>query len=848
MPYRQSFRVAVLSVSGTLLFLSPLFAQAPAPAAALSGSATSAAPQSTSRFVIAPDEPQRGFKDGKVIHALRLAGTPPSIDGRLTDEPWRLADVGSDLTQRDPDNGKPMTDPTRVQVAYDDRYVYIAVTAVDSNPEAISAGLGRRDETPPTDTVTIGFDPRHDHQTAYSFTTNPSGWQGDFTYFDDTNQDRDYNPVWDVRAQITDAGWTAEMRIPFSQMRFSASPDAGQVWGFNIQRQVRRKNENGTWVAKPRGERGEVSFFGHLVFDQPVPSPRRLELVPYVLARSENRPDAALNGAAATGLDMRMGVGTGATLSATVNPDFGQVEQDPAVLNLSVFETFFPEKRPFFLEDSRTFVPPYGLFQLFHSRRIGRSPGRLPLPSDDRRLGGPKETTILGATKLTGKGSGWTYGVLTALTSREYADVESPIVAADGTTSYARQERLIEPATSYNVARLQRDIWNGSSNVGVIATGVFRELSDDAFTGGMDYNLRWDRNRTNLNGHWVVTHAPGVGGMKTSGGGVTNFNVNRKHLNVFSHFDHFGHDFRVNDIGFLRTRANRNQFNGGAEVFNPDPWKAFRSIGSGFSVSRGWTDERLVWQNYGEFWTFFTFRNFWQTNGGMFAETEVLDDLDTRGGPPRIKPSYKGVFYNLNSDRRKSWRWGLYANRGTSSAGGWFSNVNTNISVQPSDRLQASVGVGYNFGLDSAQWITNTDADGDGVTDHVYGTLDRDVVDVTIRGTYAFTRDLTVQAYLQPFVAVGDYGDIRKLAQPRSFDFTAVPLSYNPDFNTKSLRGNIVMRWEYKPGSTLFFVWDLSQADSSRPGDFSPLRDLRTAFGADATHIFMVKASYWLNR
>jgi len=349
--------------------------------------------------------------------------------------------------QRDPDNGKPMTDATRVQVAYDDRYIYVAVTALDANPASISAGLGRRDETPPTDSVTVGFDRRHDHQTAYAFSTNPSAWQGDFSHFDDTNQDRDYNPVWDVSAQITDVGWTAELRIPFSQLRFSAAPDGGQVWGFNIQRQIRRKNETGTWVAKPRGERGEVSFFGHLVFDQPLPSPRRLELIPYALARSENRPNADSLGGASTGVDLRMGVGTGATLSATVNPDFGQVEQDPAVLNLSVFETFFPEKRPFFLEDSRTFVPPYGLFQLFHSRRIGRSPGRLPLGANDRQIGRPKESTILGATKLTGKGSGWTYGVMTALTSREYADVEASVIGDDGVTSLVRQERLVEPAT-----------------------------------------------------------------------------------------------------------------------------------------------------------------------------------------------------------------------------------------------------------------------------------------------------------------------------------------------------------------------------------------------------------------
>jgi hypothetical protein len=800
--------------------------------------------------VAGTNEPNRTHKDGKVVRALRLTGTTPAIDGRLSDETWQLAEISSGLTQRDPDNGRPMTDDTRVQVAFDDRYIYVAVSALDSEVKQIASGLARRDENPPTDYVTIGFDARHDHQTAYNFSTNPSGWQGDFTFYDDTNRDNDYNAVWDVRSEITDTGWTAEFRIPFSQMRFSASPQPGQVWGFNIQRQIRRKSETGTWVPKPRGERGEVSFFGHLVFEQQLPAPGRLELIPYTLARGEFLPGRADEGGASAGLDARWGIGTGATLAATVNPDFGQVEQDPAVLNLSVFETFFPEKRPFFLEDSRTFVPPYGNFQVFHSRRIGRSPGRLPLATGERTLDGPAETTILGATKLTGKGGGWTYGALTALTAREYADVESPVVGADGSTSYIRRERMIEPATSYNVARVQRDVMNGSSNVGAIVTGVLREQMDDAFTGGFDYNLRWNRNRSTLNGHWVVTRAPGLGGIKTSGGGLTNLNFSSKHFNGGAHYDHFGRDFRVNDIGFFRTRANRNQASGSLEVGNPDPWKKLRSVWGFAYMGNDWTDEKLLIGRYSEYGINVRFLNFWQVVGGGWRNFEIYDDLDTRGGPPILRPGNNGVFYRFNSDSRKTWSIGFYGNRfrndaGNGTGGGTYSPY---FSLQPSDRLQASISLNYNYAKDPAQWIQNSDTDGDGNVEHVYGTLERDVVDVTVRTTYAFTRDLTVQTYLQPFVAVGDYDNIRRLAVPKSFQFDPVTIATNPDFNTKSLRGNVVMRWEYKPGSALFFVWYLSQTDFARPGDFSPIRDIRSAFSADATHIFMVKASYWLNR
>jgi hypothetical protein len=811
----------------------------------VSAQAVQSASPSAPGVVTSASEPRPELKVGKVLRAGRVTSVPPSIDGNLDDAAWTNAERATGLVQRDPDNGQPMTEATRVQVAYDDRFLYVAVAADDSAPEAISAGLSRRDDLGPTDEVTIAFDPRHDHQTGYAFRTNPSAVQGDYSLFNDENEDEDYNAVWDVRTSRTARGWTAEFRIPFSQVRFSATPEPGQVWGFTVRREIRRKSEQGSWVARPRGERGEVSLYGHLVFDTPLAPPRRMELSPYVAARSAQASFGPSRDGASAGLDVRRGIGTGATLAATLNPDFGQVEQDPAVLNLSVFETFFPEKRPFFLEDGRTFVPDYNLFQLFHSRRIGRSPGRLPVAAGEHIADRPDDTTILGATKVTGKTGGWTYGALTALTAREYAEVG--VGPFDPGAEDLRFDRLIEPATSYSVARVQRDVLNGSSNIGGMITGVFRERMDEAFTGGLDYNLRWDQNRTTFDGHWVFTHAPGSGGLKTSGGGITNFKVSRKHFNVFTHYDHVGRDFRVGDLGFFRSRPNRNQVNVGLEVFNPDPGRVFRSFGAGAAVNRGWTDERLVWQSYGETWIYGTLLNFWGFNGGLFGEQEVLDDVDTRGGPPIVKPSMSGVFVNVSSDTRKSWRWNVHADGNQRAYGGWTFNTNTALSVQPSDRLQASVAAGYGSGFDVAQWIGNQDADGDGAVDHVYGALTRDVVDVTLRGTWAFSRDLTLQAFLQPFVAVGDYDDIRKLAAPRSFQFTPVQLAANPDFSNKSLRGNLVMRWEYKPGSTIFAVWDMSMADPSRPGQFSAFRDLRSSFGAPANHVLMIKASYWIN-
>jgi hypothetical protein len=319
-------------------------------------------------------------------------------------------------------------------------------------------------------------------------------------------------------------------------------------------------------------------------------------------------------------------------------------------------------------------------------------------------------------------------------------------------------------------------------------------------------------------------------------------------VNVGLHADHFGRDFRVNDIGFFRTRANRNRADGYVEVGQPDPGKVFRSLWWFFSGGQSWTDERLLLNRGYETGVSFTWLNFWRNNIGFGGNADSFDDLDTRGGPPILRKGEHFIFTNFNSDSRKSWRVNFGGNGGRTGSGTTFRNFYANLSVQPSDRLQASVASSYNAANEIAQWISSEDTTGDGVTDYNYGRLKRHVVDMTFRATYAFHRDLTLQAYLQPFVAVGDYNDIKRLARPKSFEFEPTTLSFDPDFSNKSLRGNIVMRWEYLRGSTLFVVWDMSQADSTRPGVFSPFRDLRSAFGADATHVLMVKATYWMNR
>lgn len=824
MPRRMTLRVLSVCVIVGACVASPAMAQSSA---------------STSEPIV-PE------KAGKEVHAFRIRGAAPRIDGRLDDEVWNSAQAIEDLVQEDPDNLQPPTERTVVQFAYDDRYLYVAAHCHMNDASKIRTGLGRRDNFPQSDVVAFGFDPRHDHLTSYIFRVNASGMQADQTFFDDTSSNSDYDSVWEVSTQVTAQGWDAEFRIPFSQMRFNVPLGDQVVWGLQVRREIPARAEVDRWVPTPRGQQGQVSRYGHLIFDDRLTPPRRVELLPYTLGRFEKASGISSKKSVGAGADLRIGIGPSATLSTTFNPDFGQVEADPAVLNLSIFESFFPEKRPFFLEDSRIFVLPYGQIPDFYSRRIGQAPGRFALQSNETLVRKPDNTTILGAAKLTGKSSGWTYGGLTALTSREYATVDVTTAALDGSELVTRGERLIEPMTGYSVGRVQRDILHGSSNVGAIATAVVRERDADGFTGGGDFNIRWSSNRYVWNGHWLGTRAPISGTVKNGFGGVTNFSYSGKYVGVNGHYDHIGSTFRNTDLGFLSSRVNKNGVNYGFNLGRPDPWKALRNFSLFVNAGREWNDEGLVFGNFvGGGLGGLTFSNFWNVYFNAFHNFARLDDLDTRGGPPVVTPASSNVNFGFGTDSRK--RWGLFTNCAFShdEAGGWNGFFASNLRLQPSSRLQASIGANYNWGVDVAQWIKNIDADGDGADDNVYGRLRRNVVSITGRATYAFSRDMTLEAFLQPFVAVGDYSNIGKLARPRSFEFAPVDLDDNPDFNRKSLRSTVVLRWEYVRGSTVFFVWNLSTSDTSRPGIFSPTRDLGSAFSAPGANAFAIKMNYW---
>ncbi len=794
-------------------------------------------------------EPAAQDKIGKELHALRISATAPPIriDGRLDDEVWSRAEAITDFVQEDPDNMAPPTERMAIRIAYDDRYLYVAVEMLMRDASLIRDGLGRRGSAPPSDNIIIGFDTAHDHTNAYCFNVNASGVQNDFLVVDDTRTNNDYEAVWEVATFRSMQGWNAEFRIPFSQMRFPVAPGDRTVWGFNVSRQIFSRGEVDWWIAKPRGAQGLISRYGHLIFDDRLTPPRRLEFTPYTLGQVQAKSGSRSSRAANAGFDLRLGLGSSANLSATVNPDFGQVEADPSVLNLSVFETFFPEKRPFFVEDSQSLTNSFfNQFPDFYSRRIGQTPGHFALSDSETLVRKPDQTTILGAAKLTGGTSRWTYGGLTAVTSREYATVDATTSPGGGIHVVNRRRTLIEPRALYSVGRLQRNILGDTSNVGLIATSVTREQDLDSMTVGGDATIRRDRNRFLWNAHWVETRAPISGVLRYGLGGATNVNYNSKYLGFFSHFDHFDATFRNTDLGFLQSRTNKNDLSVGGFLTQPNPHGALRSTFVNFFGARDWTNDGLVLFTSAGTFANVNFLNFWRAFFGVQRNFAAFDDLDTRGGPPILRPANTFLNAGFGSDSRKQYGFGFRVTGDRDDVGGWWVVVAPDARFQFSPRLTGSIGTEYTSARDSAQWIKNTDANGDGVDDNVYGTLRRHVMSITGRTTYSFSRDMTLEAYLQPFVAVGDYTDIRKLARAKSFDFTPVTLADDPDFNRKSVRGTIVLRWEYVRGSTLFAVWNLATSDTAaRPGVFSPLRDLGGAFGAPGTNVLAIKLSYW---
>ncbi|HEX6974912.1 MAG TPA: DUF5916 domain-containing protein, partial [Vicinamibacterales bacterium] len=654
------------------------------------------------------------------------------------------------------------------------------------------------------------------------------------------------------------------------------------TFGFGVMRQIARLNETTTWPLISKSANGYVSSFGDLTGLRLDKSPKRLEVVPYVVGDVSTQPIDTRNPLAkktdpdaSLGVDFKYAVKPGLTLTGTANPDFGQVEADPAVVNLSAFETFFAERRPFFVEGS-------GIFRfdvdcndgncsgLFYSRRIGRQPrGSADVP-DGGYATAPEQTTILGAAKLTGRVGAFSVGVLNAVTSDEDA------LIANGSI---RTHQTIEPMTNYAVGRARREFTNQSS-LGFIMTATNRNLDDStrflpgqAYTGGVDWDWRlspayavqgfwagstvrgdaaaiaelqqsnvhsfqrpdsdaldFDPSRTSLNGYGASVSLSKIGGQRvrfTSNAGIKS------------------PGFDMNDVGFLR-RADQRSMSNWLQVRYDTPSKYFRSFRYNLNQWGEWNADGDRLALGGNVNAHAVFRNNWSAGFGINFNTQGFDDRATRGGPGAYDNGSRSVWTYLNSDGRKPIAFSLNTYNQTDVHGSTSSDVSPSITYRPASFLSVEGGFSFSKNNDQSQWIEESPAGR-----YVFGRIDQNTVALTARVNYTVTPQLSIQVYAQPFVSAGDYSNFKALQDGRSKDYDGRyrPIAYagDPDFNYRSFRTTNVLRWEYKPGSTLFVVWQQGREDTIESGRFRFRRDVSGVFDAPAHNVFLVKWAYWLN-
>jgi uncharacterized protein DUF5916/cellulose/xylan binding protein with CBM9 domain len=808
------------------------------------------------------------------------------LDGDLTDEVWSHAPPITEFVQRDPKEGAEPSMKTEARLAYDATNLYVAVRAFDPEPARLVGHLTRRDSDSPSDWIRVTIDSFHDRRTAYEFAVNPAGVKKDKYWFNDGNSDdTSWDAVWDVAVIRDGEGWRAEFRIPFSQLRFNAND--GGLFGLAITRQIARLNESNTWPLLSKKVNGYVSQFGDLSGIQLNKSPKRLELLPYTVGSVTTQPDGGsplLNStdpSAALGLDLKYALTPGLTLTATVNPDFGQVEADPAVVNLSAFETFFSERRPFFVEGSGNFrfdvdCNDGSCTGLFYTRRIGRAPqatGNLP-DGDDTYALVPPRTTILGAAKVTGRKGAYSIGLLHAVTQEERAAI------AIGSQ---RASQVVEPMTNYSVARVRREFKNQSS-LGFISTATARRLTEStsflpgqAFTGGVDADWRF-RRRYSLTAYWAGSSVRGnadaiaelqqtsrhyfqrpdstsleLDPTRTSlsgqSAGLSIGKIGGEYMVFNSNVGYKSPGYDTNDLGFFRRADQRTESNWIQFRSNrPNRFFRFRSIN--FNQYAGWNRDGDRLYSGGNINSHYTLVNNWSFGGGFNVNADEFDDRLTRGGPGGLVEGFKSFWTYVNSDSRKVVTFNGFFGRGWTKNGSWFSDINPDITVRPMSSLSFSGGVGFNRNVATQQWIENIENAGE-PTHYVFGHLDQTTVSLTTRVNYTVSPTLSIQIYAQPFVSAGDYSSFQELANGRATRFgdrwAAYAYGSDPDFNYRSFRTTNVIRWEYKPGSTLFVVWQQGREESITRGDFRFGRDFGQAFSVPATNVLLVKLAYWLN-
>ena len=860
----------------------------------------------------APDSGERAAPPGIRASRVPSGGTAPTLDGRLNDAVWADAEVASGFRQFEPSPDTCGTERTEARIVIDGQAIYIAMRMYDSRPDSIRSQFLRRDDGgASSDWAAVILDSYHDRRTAYRFAATPRGTRTDVLHLNDTGADSSWDAVWDVATSVDSAGWTAEFRIPLSQLRFSSSGD--MVWGVNFARTIGRRAEVTYWAPVLPTDGRFVSLMGELRGLEGTKAGRPLEVLPYTVGRITSDPTAASNplkGRNATwssaGLDLKYGLTSNFTLTATVNPDFGQVDADPSVVNLTAFENFYPERRPFFTEGTQIFnfpLVPEGF--AFYSRRIGRA----PQVSVRTPAGGysdvPGTAKILGALKLSGKtGGGMSLGLVAALTD----EVNARTLTASGVGG----RQAVEPASNYIVGRLSKDFRRGRSGIGSMVTAMNRDVGDatfsavrsSAYSGGFDAFHRFGRDRFQLTSWGYMSTVSGTPAALLA--------TQRSAVHYFQRPDAEGYDvdssrtglsgaageFFVARIGGSRLtwtagggfRSPGFEVNDAGFVSYTDVW--YTSTQARYRVSQPRKFVRDWWVD-GSAVLAHTFggqlarpsavlqgnallRSFWTLNASVDRWNAHLWPWELRGGPALRRSGYTNINTTLSSDARRAWR---VRARGrvqvSDELGGSVLLFEPQVVVRPTSRMNLTLTPSATRNLAPAQYVTAVTPAG-GSREYFVGRLDQTTMSLTGRVSYALSGTMTLDVYAQPFVSGGVFTGFRRVgdshaqavdaryplvaasaltynsaARRYSVDLNAdgrADLSFaNPDFSVRALRTNTVLRWEFRPGSTVYLVWAQTRDDTEvRPFDFGD--DAGLLFRSPAKNVVMLKVAYWIDR
>lgn len=838
---------------------------------------------------------------------------PLRIDGIIDEIIWDCVNWAGNFTQQEPYAEQPASEDTRFKILYDENHIYIAIRSFDSSPDSIELRMSRRDGNE-GDMVGIVFDSYHDLRTGFAFIVSASGVKTDEIQIDGKMTDRSWNPIWYTKTNIDDKGWTAEIKIPLTQLRFGKQEE--YIWGLQVGRYIFRKQELSLWQFVAPTAAANVAYFGELHGIRNINPKKQRDIIPYLAGgyesyqRDPDNPYAdGSNWFGNIGLDGKWGLTNDFTLDFTINPDFGQVEADPSEVNLTTFETKFDERRPFFIEGKNILDfrlteggGPLSTDNLFYSRRIGKSPSYYPDLGDNEYEERPQNTTILGAFKITGKTKkGWSLGIMESITQKEISEIDN-----EGD----RRKVEVEPLTNYMAARVQKEMNNSNTRIGAMLTATNRNLTEphlqevmhkSAYTGGIDFNHEWKNKTYYLNFNSAFSRVSGtkeaIYETQTS---APHFfqRTDAKHLSVDSartYLDGFGGNiqqgkagngkwlytfwvtwrspgFNTNDIGYMRRNDEIQQ------IFwvgfrQREPFSIFRNFNANanqwYALTFG-LEKRYFGGNFNAHWTFI---NYWSMGGGISRDSKSLSTETLRGGPALLSDGAWNPWIFIATDERKKVRMELsYENFRRDHRTAYNHNVEFQIGWQISDALNVSLMPGFSKRYEESEYISLPDSIDENI--YIRGKINQSTTYLTLRLNYNITPDFTIQFYAMPFISAGKYSEFKRITDPKAEEFYDRFIQYadeqvfydreyeiynidenmdgrfdirfdQPNYNAFDFNSNLVIRWEYRPGSIVYLVWSQNRSESFNNGNFNLREDIKTLFlETYPRDVFLVKFSY----